>query len=192
LRPYEGIFLVDEGRASDDFNAIAAHITGLLERHGATVEKIEKWDSRRLAYEIKGRKRGTYIVTKFSTDPATINELRKDCQLSNVIMRAMVLRNENVGLPVVDTQQRRPAPKPAQADDAEAAEPATDAPAEAAEPATDAPAEAAEPATDAPAEAAEPATDAPAEPEPQPDILGDVAELEEPAAEEADKNEETT
>ena len=169
------MFLVDEGRASDDFNTIAAHITGLLERHGATVEKIEKWDSRRLAYEINGRKRGTYIVTKFSSDPAAIDELRKDCQLSNVIMRAMVLRNENVGLPVVDPQQRKPAPKPEEAGDVEAQPPAEGASAEA-----------------APAEAAEPAADAPAEPEPQQDTLGDAAEPEEPAAEEADKNEETT
>ena len=145
------MFLVDEGGASDDFSTISAHITGLLERHGATVEKIEKWDARRLAYEVKGRKRGAYVITKFSSDPSNIDALRKDCQLSNVIMRAMVLREENVGLPVVDAQLRKPAAaKKTEAAPAEAAEPAADAaPAEAAEPAAEAaPAEAAEPAAE--------------------------------------------
>lgn len=182
MRPYEGMFLVDEGRASDDFNAIAAHITGLLERHGATVNKIEKWDARRLAYQINGRKRGMYILTNFSADPAKIDELRKDCQLSNLIMRAMVLREENVGLPVIEAPRRKPAraPEPQPAADAETA---TEAPAE---PAAETPAE---PAAEAPAE---PEPEAQAEPEPEPDILGDVAELEEPAAEETDENKETT
>ena len=159
------MFLVDEGRASDDFSTISAHITGLLERHGATVEKIEKWDARRLAYEVNGRKRGTYVVTKFSGEPANIDALRKDCQLSNVIMRAMVLREENVGLPVVDAQMRKPARAKT------AAAPAEGAPAEAA------------PAEATPAEAA-PAEAAPAEAAP--------AEAAEPAAEEATKDEETT
>ena len=161
MQAYEGMFLVDEGRASDNFEAISAHIAGLLERHGAAVEKLEKWDSRRLAYEINGRKRGTYILTRFSADPANIDALRKDCQLSNTVMRVLVLRAENVGMPLIEQEggRRRPAAA-AQAPDAPPEEPK------------------AEPAPEPPAEP-EP------EPEPAPDILGDVEALEEPPA--ADK-----
>ena len=107
MRTYEGLFLVDDKKASDNFGAIADHIRGLLERHGASVDKLEKWDSRRLAYEIAGKRRGTYVLTKFSADPAKIAELKRDCRISSVIMRALVLRTENVGEPMDTGDDRR-------------------------------------------------------------------------------------
>jgi len=122
LRTYEGLFLVDDRKASDNFQAIADHIQGLLERHGASVDKLEKWDSRRLAYEIKGKRRGTYILTRFDADPAKIPELKRDCQISNVVMRAIILREENVGdlLEAGDDRRRTRKPRTEQKPGAEA------------------------------------------------------------------------
>jgi len=176
------MFLVDEGRASDNFDGIAAHITGLLERHGAAIDKLEKWDSRRLAYEINGRKRGTYILVKFSADPANIDALRKDCQLSNTVMRALLLREENVGMPLIEQAGGRRRPAAAQAAKPEPEPKAADAQPE--EPKPEAtPEPPAEPEPE-PEPEAKPGPEPEAEPEPEPalDILGDMEALEEPPA----------
>ncbi|MFH1731535.1 MAG: 30S ribosomal protein S6 [Planctomycetota bacterium] len=166
------MFLVDEGRASDNFEVIAAHISGLFERHGAAIDKLEKWDSRRLAYEINGQKRGTYILVKFSADPANIDALRKDCELSNTVMRALLLREDNVGMPLIEQAGGRRHPAAAQAAKPEP-EPK---------------------AADAQPEEAEAEREPPAEPEPEPafDILGDMEALEEPPADADADDEETT
>ena len=112
LRDYEGLFLVDDAKATDNFPAVADHIKGLLQRHGAVLGKFEKWDSRRLAYDVKGRKRGTYILTKFQADPAKIAELRRDCHISTTILRAMILLEENVGIPLIEQEMAPRAPRP--------------------------------------------------------------------------------
>jgi small subunit ribosomal protein S6 len=98
LRAYEGLFLVDDNRASENLQEVMDHVRGLLERNGATIRTLEKWDSRRLAYEINGRRRGTYLLAKFDGDPAQIAALEHDCHISNTVMRAMVLLEENVGV----------------------------------------------------------------------------------------------
>ena len=97
MRAYEGLFLVEEGKATEAAQEVNDHIHGLLDRHGATVRTFEKWNSGRLAYEVDGKKRGTYFIVQFDAEPAQIDALTKDCELSPIVLRAMVLRKENIG-----------------------------------------------------------------------------------------------
>ncbi len=107
MRAYEGLFLVDEGKATDDLKAVTDHIRSLLERHGATIAKLQKWDTHRLAYEIKGKRRGTYILSKFEADPVGIAALRHDCQLSNIVLRALILKEEHIGESLTEAEEAR-------------------------------------------------------------------------------------
>ncbi len=97
MRSYEGLFLVDDGRASENPQAVMDHIRGLLERSGCAVQSLVKWDSRRLAYEIQGKRRGAYFLAKFQADPTRIAGLERDCRISTVLLRAMIVRQEKVG-----------------------------------------------------------------------------------------------
>jgi ribosomal protein S6 len=151
------MFLVDEGKASEDAQAVMDHIRGLLERHGASVDKLDKLENNRLAYEINGKKHGTYFLAKFNAEPAVIDPLRKESQISTVLLRALILREENVGESLAAAEEARRAARRAEEAAREAAAPA-EAPAEDAPAADAAPAAPAEDATAAPAEAA-PATD---------------------------------
>ncbi len=158
------MFLVDEGRTADNFQAVADHITGLLERHGADVDTMEKWDSRRLAYPVNGKKRGTYVLATFSADPAMIAPLTEDCRLSNIILRALMLRAEHVGVSVQEAEVAKAKAKTARlraeaGPEAEGEEPAAEG---------------------EPEKPAEAGAEAEADAEPASDILGDVSELESP------------
>ena len=168
MRAYEGLFLVDDNRASDNLQDVMDHIRGLLERHGATVGKLEKWDSRRLAFEIEGKRRGTYILGKFDGDPAQIDALKHDCQISSTVLRTMILTEDNVGVLLEDAEdavraKRRAVSQAKLGDVEEGAEEGAEA-----APAQEAPAEEAS-VEEAPVEAApaesEPAVEAEAEPE---------------------------
>ena len=50
---YEGMFLLDSARASKDWPATAALVTGVLDRYGAKPILADRWDERKLAYTIK-------------------------------------------------------------------------------------------------------------------------------------------
>jgi len=90
-RNYEAMFILDTSAPAADFEAVSAQVDAILEKHGATIVQKEKWDERKLAYEIKGQRRGTYYLTYFSALPASIRKINEDVQLSETILRHLVL-----------------------------------------------------------------------------------------------------
>ena len=93
LRRYEGLFLFDSAVVRD-WSSIEAEVKRLMERISAVLLVCVKFDERKLAFEIRRRKRGTYVLTYFDADPNRIGELERDAQLSEIVLRAMVLRRE--------------------------------------------------------------------------------------------------
>ena len=95
-RLYEGMFLVDSALAASDWEGINNAVKSMLDKAGADVVSLEKWDERKLAYEINGKSRGTYILSYFNAEPARVNGIEKGVQLSEQIMRVLVLRAEHL------------------------------------------------------------------------------------------------
>ncbi len=92
---YEGMFLVDSAQASD-WDATIATLEKVLERADAEDVSMSKWDERRLAYEINGKNRGTYILCYFRADGEKIREIEKAVQLSERVMRVLILSAEQM------------------------------------------------------------------------------------------------
>jgi ribosomal protein S6 len=90
------MFLVDSARAGSDWDGVIADIKRILERAEVEILSIRKWDDRRLAYEIKHVSRGTYILTYFNADGDKIQGIVKDVQLSEKILRVLILSAEHV------------------------------------------------------------------------------------------------
>jgi small subunit ribosomal protein S6 len=95
-RLYEGLFLVDSAEAAADGKGINEHIEKVFERNGAEIVSIRKWDERPLAYEIVGKNRGTYILVYFNSPSDKIASIEKDSQLSERIMRILILRADHI------------------------------------------------------------------------------------------------
>jgi len=91
---YEGLFLVDSAFAASDFEGILGTIRAILEKAEAEIVSIKKWDERRLAYEIKGVSRGTYILAYFNAEGQSVSQIEREVQLSERIMRVLILRVE--------------------------------------------------------------------------------------------------
>jgi len=106
---YEGMFLVDSSKAGADWDGIIAAIRTILEKAGAEIDSIRKWDDRRLAYDIKGKSRGTYILSYFRVDGARIRDIEKSVRLSEKIMRVLILSAEK--LSPEDIEKETPATK---------------------------------------------------------------------------------
>ena len=71
-------------------------MTGTLEKHGATVRAARRWDERKLAYPIKHRMRGTYVLAYYDLETDTIDSLRHDLELSETVLRYLLVRAEEV------------------------------------------------------------------------------------------------
>lgn len=93
---YEGMFLIDSSLAGSDWDGIISSIRKILEKAEAEILSIKKWDDRRLAYDIKGTSRGTYILSYFKVDGGRITDIEKSVRLSEKIMRVLILSAERL------------------------------------------------------------------------------------------------
>ena len=95
INAYEGLFLFSQAQAGD-LQTAAAHIKDILSKVGAEFISLRKWDERRLAYEIKGNKRGVYFLTYFRAPRTAMAELERNCNLSELLLRFMVTRADHL------------------------------------------------------------------------------------------------
>lgn len=93
---YEGMFLVDSAEAGTDWDGVVGTIRKMLEKAKAEIVSIRKWDDRRLAYDIRGVSRGTYIISYFRVDGQKVQDIEKSVQLSERIMRVLILNAEHM------------------------------------------------------------------------------------------------
>jgi small subunit ribosomal protein S6 len=98
---YEAMFLVDSALATD-WDGIIKTIQEILKRSEAEVVSLRKWGERKLAYEIDHKSRGTYILCYFRADANRIKEIERTVQLSERIMRILILRVDKHRIPEVE------------------------------------------------------------------------------------------
>lgn len=130
---YEAMFLLSQAVAADLKSALE-HINEVLQRAHAEIYAMRKFDERRLAYEIAGQKRGLYILVYFRAAGPDVAHIERDCNLSEKILRAMVVRADHMTVDQMraaddrkglETEAKLRAERPAPAPAVAAAEPAT-------------------------------------------------------------------
>ena len=95
MKRYEAMFVVDSADAAKDFQTLRGQLHRILEKAGAEIQASDRWDERKLAYEIRGVKRGTYVLTYFLCDPEKLAELNQQLELSSLIVRHLVQQREH-------------------------------------------------------------------------------------------------
>jgi small subunit ribosomal protein S6 len=95
VKKYEGMFLFDPA-VTAEWEAVQAELERLLKRAEARVIVMKRWDERRLAYEIRGRKRAIYALTFFEADPNKIGPLERDAQISEAVLRCLVVKADHL------------------------------------------------------------------------------------------------
>jgi ribosomal protein S6 len=182
IRNYETLYIVDSTLTDEQTDAIISKYSTLITEQGGEVQAAGKWDRRRLAYEIKGRREGLYILMYFSGEPAAGKELDRVFRISDEVIRHIILRVEPERVDI--SRIERPAPSPEQIATERAATAVVPEAAEAPEAVevSEAP-EAAEAAPEAQTQEA-PAEETPTEEAPAEEAPGEEAPEEEAPAEE--------
>ena len=95
-RVYEAMFLVDSGKAASEWESVNDAIKTILERAGAEIISMRKWDERKLSYDVQKKARGTYILVYFNADTQNITGIERDVQLSEDVMRVLILKGDHI------------------------------------------------------------------------------------------------
>ena len=89
---YEGLFILNSELYARMPEEVSGQMAAFIEKTGGDVLLSRLWDERRLAFQIKGHKRGTYWLTYFKIDPAKVKELTRQFQITDNILRFMFLK----------------------------------------------------------------------------------------------------
>ncbi|WP_022881926.1 30S ribosomal protein S6 [Gryllotalpicola ginsengisoli] len=83
----------------------------VVRNDGGSIDKVDVWGRRRLAYEINKRAEGIYAVVDFTANPAATAELDRQLKLSEAVLRTKVLRAEEAVARVAKVEAKAEAKK---------------------------------------------------------------------------------
>ena len=89
---YECLFIFDSNRYARDPNKVSSAIPAMVEELNGEILANRLWNEQRLAYPIKGQRKGTYWLTYFRLDSDRVTEFNRACRLNDNILRNLTLK----------------------------------------------------------------------------------------------------
>ena len=92
MRIYEELFIVKPDAPDEEVDQFVEQLRTQLTSAGATVDKIDKWGKRRLAYKVDKYREGNYVLFQFSAGPDVVKELERRLRVSDVVIKFLTVR----------------------------------------------------------------------------------------------------
>ena len=92
LRPYEILVIVDPRPTDEEVAELLTQLGEQVKSLGAEVAKMENWGKRRLAYDMRKQREGTYAVFDVSAEPAMVKEFERQLRLNENVLRFLSTR----------------------------------------------------------------------------------------------------
>jgi small subunit ribosomal protein S6 len=92
MRKYEVMVIMDPDTDERTIQPTLEQFLTVITKGGGTVDSLDVWGRRRLAYEIQKKPEGIYAVINLTADPADVKELDRQFSINESIMRTKVIR----------------------------------------------------------------------------------------------------
>lgn len=93
LRAYEVMVILDPDLEERTVApSLEQYLNNVVIKDGGSVEKVDVWGRRRLAYEVNKNAEGIYAVIELQAEPATVKELDRQLSLNESVLRTKVIR----------------------------------------------------------------------------------------------------
>ena len=91
MRDYELIYIIHPDLDESNLNEINEKITGWITKAGGSIQKMDLWGKRRLAYPIRKTREGQYVYVNTSMPPTFTKELESNLQFLEPVLRYMIV-----------------------------------------------------------------------------------------------------
>jgi len=92
MNKYEMLYILDTASADEEKEATVAKMEAVVKNNGGTVEKIDKWGVKKLAYPIDYKAEGYYVLMTFESEPSLVAEVRRVAGITENIIRVMITK----------------------------------------------------------------------------------------------------
>jgi small subunit ribosomal protein S6 len=109
LRDYEILYIVRPDLEDDKVQDVVKRVNSLISRSGGSAEQTSLWGKRKLAYEVKHQREGSYVLQDFKIDPGRVPELESALKITEDVLRHLIVRKPDKPAPATSV-----APPPAE------------------------------------------------------------------------------
>ena len=92
MRIYEELFIAKPDAPDEEVDAFIEQMKTTVSNAGGTVDKVEKWGKRKLAYKVDRYREGAYVLFQFSADPETVKEFERRLRVSDLVIKFLTVR----------------------------------------------------------------------------------------------------
>lgn len=94
MRNYEVMYILRPELEDSAITEMVEKFQNQVTEQGGTVEKVDNWGKRAFAYELEGKREGTYVVMTFQAGSEVAEELRRVMKLNEDVLRCLVLNRD--------------------------------------------------------------------------------------------------
>jgi len=92
MRVYEELFIIKPDAPDEEVDQFIETLRTQLTNIGATVDKVDKWGKRRLAYRVDKYREGTYVLLQITAGPETVKEFERRLRVSDLVLKFITVR----------------------------------------------------------------------------------------------------
>lgn len=92
MRTYEELFILRPDAPEEEIDPFIEQIKQVILGGGGTVEKVDKWGVRKLAYRVMKRDEGYYILVEFAAGPTVVKEIERRLRVSDMVLKFLTVR----------------------------------------------------------------------------------------------------
>jgi small subunit ribosomal protein S6 len=92
MRIYEELFIVKPDAPEEEVDQFIEQIRTQVTSGGGTVDKVEKWGKRKLAYRVDKFREGTYVLVQFTCGPETVKEFERRLRVADLVLKFITVR----------------------------------------------------------------------------------------------------
>ena len=94
MRNYEGVFIINPELSTENAKGVVTQIRDLVSKNGGRVDGIQEWGKKRLAYKIKKRQEGNYVIMNFQIESTQSKKLDQALRQNDHLLRFLLVNKD--------------------------------------------------------------------------------------------------
>lgn len=96
MRIYENLFIVRPDATEEEIDHLIDGMSKTVTSGGGTVDKVEKWGKRKLAYRVEKHREGSYVLMQFTAGPELVKEFERRLRVQDAVIKFLSVRIDEV------------------------------------------------------------------------------------------------
>ena len=92
MRVYENLFIVKPDATEEEIDSLVEQMSKNITGAGGTVDKVEKWGKRKLAYKVEKQREGFYVLLTFTAEPSVVREFERRMLVQDSVIKFLTVR----------------------------------------------------------------------------------------------------